>query len=172
LRSGILTDDEGRGMTEPDVIGGADAAANRHADRPAPTNRGRTWAILIVLILAGVGWRAWFYYSLFPPSPVEPKAFSSADWKELGRPRFLRGQPRRRYMAEDLLANHHLENMSRAEILDLLGPPDPGGFHSRDSVPYIFSYYLYPGTVEDWWLVVQFDVADLVIDASITNDDD
>jgi hypothetical protein len=130
--------------------------------------------MLVVTVLGfGFFYVAPFAYEFiaeYAASKVKPVPFNSKDWKELGRPRFLPGQVKRRYMAEDLLANHHLENMSRAEILDLLGPPDPGGFYSRDSVPYIFSYYVGPGMVEDWWLVLQFDVADLVIDASITHD--
>jgi hypothetical protein len=70
-------------------------------------------------------------------------------------------------MADDLVKNHRLDNMERSEVLDLLGSPDQGARLSRDSVPCVYSYSLEPTMNEIRWLVIQFDVEDLVIDASM-----
>jgi hypothetical protein len=96
-----------------------------------------------------------------------PAQFDSKGWKELGRPSLLTESGTRWQMADDLVKNHRLDNMERSEVLDLLGSPDQGARLSRDSVPCVYSYSLEPTMNEIRWLVIQFDVEDLVIDASM-----
>jgi hypothetical protein len=162
---------------EPPVIAGGGAVVVRREGRPTPRKRAfriLNGSLIVAPIAVSLGWfgiSVWFYYdNFFSPDNVEPKAFSSEDWKKLADPWTKAERLTRNSMAEDLLAKNHLKGRSRGAILGLLGPSDRQAIFSRDTVPYAFSYLLAPRGIDAWWLVIEFDRSDLVVSASIQGD--
>lgn len=96
------------------------------------------------------------------------RPFDSAVWKEgLSKEST---DPVRLRMIDDLLKKKPLVNMSRAEIVLLLGtPPKTGYFHE-----YEFVYWLGPErgffSIDSEWLAIRFNSEDRVSDARVVSD--
>jgi hypothetical protein len=74
----------------------------------------RTMLVVVACFAGLLAVASFGYRTLIPPRKFSPMAWKSTS------------QDRRQTMAEDFVANHFRPGMSRAEIVSLLGEPDPG----------------------------------------------
>lgn len=109
---------------------------------------------LLALCLLFFIW-VWPLYTFLSYDRPPSIRFESVKWKNKG----LResGHPIRIQMVDDLLKNHTLDGISKAEVVGLLGEPDnPGYFKDWDLV-----YWLGPErsaiSIDAEWLVIRFN---------------
>lgn len=163
-------------------------SASSPSDPCPPQRRGaRAWrrASRIGLVLASLGVLAWWVadrvapdisYALLGGDPFASRAFDRGRW-------LAGGSRRRAGMARDVVARHLRTGMSRAAVVDLLGPPlaslsgtDPGGLvlPGAETLAYgLGNWSLYspagPGSAyDDAFLYIHLDTAGRVIGARVT----
>ena len=94
--------------------------------------------------------------------------FESGGWK---RNWWCGCTPVRMQMAPDLVAGQQLLGMTRAQVTEVLGEPDPDAYAQKFEQPGTFVYHLAPMPfADDFWLFVRFDATDHVREAELGND--
>jgi len=130
--------------------------------------RFRALALTIVFgaILAAVCYAYWW----FPYAGNASMRFDSAAWKASLSRDDDDANPIRLQMVDSLLAQHHLQGMSREQVVALLGkPPEAQYFKDSD-----FVYWLGPERaafrIDSEWLTIRFDKTNHVREANIVRD--
>jgi hypothetical protein len=117
---------------------------------------------VVVCATFAVTW-LWQRLDLFPFPQVEPKTFSSKEWKawtvkDMRQSEDIRRAYTRRDMLDDMLAKHRLIGLHRRDLVKLLGEPD------GDPVPkdWDIAYFVGVDFVDYVVLVLRLDSHDKV----------
>jgi len=120
---------------------------------------GSTLALIGVLLSSFILW--FILFGRYQVRPFDSASWKAAAWKtDIGQHRDIRLR-----MIDDLLHRYNLVGMSRTQIVDLLGYPNPNESKQTSSEIY---YYLGPErgfiSIDDEWLDIKFQ-GDLVVSA-------